>query len=310
MFCANAFWGLMSPVAKIVMVGGVITPLLLSGCRMFGAMVLFWALSFLTKPEHVPHGDLARLFGAALLGVVINQGCFIFGVGLSSPADASIITTSTPLWAMVLAAFFLKEPVTGKKVLGIAFGACGALLLILGSAQNVASAAEGTRHIWGDALVLLAQLSYSLYLVLYKNFVNKYSIVTLMKWMFTYSFVCMLPFCYRDLAAVDWAQLLPETWAGLGYVVVFGTFLSYLLVVVGQRHLRPTVTGMYNYVQPLVSCIVTIVLGLDHFNAAKGVAVVLIFTGVYLVTISRSRAELERYKQTEREKVPEADAER
>ena len=114
MLLANTRWGLMSPLAKVVMAGGVVTPFVLTDLRIFGAMVLFWAVSLFQKPEHVPPRDMLRLFAATILAIVFNQGSFIFGVGLSSPADASIITTSMPLWAMLLAAVFLREPVTGK----------------------------------------------------------------------------------------------------------------------------------------------------------------------------------------------------
>ena len=292
MLGANCIWGLMSPVAKIVMAGGIISPLVLTNLRVFGAMLLFWILSLFQKPEHVSPKDMARLFGASLLAIVFNQGCFIFGVGLTSPADASIITTSMPLWAMVLAAFFLKEPITGKKVAGIAFGACGALLLIIGSSQAVA-AAESGKHIYGDLLVLLAQLSYASYIVLFKNFVGKYSIVTIMKWMFTYAFICLLPFSYSDLMSTRWTSLSWGNITGILYVVVFATFLSYMLIVVGQKNLRPTVAGMYNYVQPVVATIVSICIGLDTFNITKVIAVLLIFGGVYLVTVSKSRAQME-----------------
>ena len=271
MLCANAMWGLMSPLAKLVMLGGLVTPLVVTDLRVFGAMVLFWIVSFFRKPEHVGHKDLAKLFVASLLAIVFNQGCFIFGVGLTSPADASIITTSMPLWAMVLAAIFLKEPITGKKVLGIAFGATG-------------------------ALVLMAQLSYALYLVLFKNFVGKYSVFTLMKWMFTYAFICLLPFSYNDLLAAGWAGLSLMEIGSLAFIVVGSTFLCYILVVVGQKNLRPTVAGMYNYVQPVVACIVAICWGMDSFNWVKGVSILLIFGGVYLVTMSRSRAELEAHE--------------
>ena len=65
--------------------------------------------------------------------------------------------------------------------------------------------------IWGDLLVLLAQFCYALYIVLYKDFVNKYSLVTIMKWMFTYSFICILPFSANSLMRTDWSSLhLPE----------------------------------------------------------------------------------------------------
>ncbi len=292
MLLANVSWGLMSPLAKMVMAGGIVTPIIMTDLRICGAMLLFWLISLLQKPEHVTSHDMARLFGASLLAIVFNQGSFILGVGLSSPADASIITTSMPLWAMMLAAFFLKEPITGKKVMGIAMGAGGALMLILGSTP-ASSASVDTAHIAGDLLVLFAQLSYASYLVFYKNFISKYSLVTIMKWMFTYSFICTLPFSYRPLTAANWGGIGATDVAAIAFIVVMATFVSYMLIVVGQKHLRPTVAGMYNYVQPVVACIVTVIVGLDTFNVVKGIAVVMIFGGVALVTMSKSRAQEE-----------------
>lgn len=298
MLGANCMWGLMSPISKFVMMAGVVSPLVVTDMRITGAMILFWVASFFQKPEHVGHKDLARLFGAALLGIVLNQGCFIFGVSLSSPGDASIITTSMPLWAMLLAAFILKEPITGKKGLGIAAGACGALMLIMGSGSHVKNMASagGDYAIWGDLLVLSAQFCYALYIVVYKDFVNKYSLITIMKWMFTYAFICIIPFSAGDLMQTAWSQLSWTEIMGLTYIVVCATFLSYMFIVVGQKILRPTVAGMYNYVQPLVACIVAVIWGMDTFNWIKAVAIVLIFSGVYLVTASRSRQEVEHYE--------------
>lgn len=287
MLLANTSWGLMSPLAKVVMAGGVVTPFVLTDLRIFGAMVLFWAVSLFQKPEHVPPRDMLRLFAASLLAIVFNQGSFIFGVKLSSPADASIITTSMPLWAMLLAAVFLREPVTGKKVAGIAFGAGGALMLILGSGAT----AQNEHPILGDLLVLFAQLSYATYLVLFKNFICRYSLVTVMKWMFTYAFLCTLPFSYSSLVATDWFALGWDDVLAVAFIVVFATFVSYMFIIVGQKNLRPTVAGMYNYVQPVVACVVTVCLGLDSFNVMKGLAVAMIFVGVFLVTTSKSRVD-------------------
>ena len=293
MLGANVMWGLMSPVAKFVMEGGAVTPLVVTDLRITGAMVLFWIASFFQKPERVAPKDLLKLLGASLLAIVFNQGCFIFGVGLTSPVDASIITTSMPLLVMVLAAIYLKEPITGKKVLGIAVGATGALLLILGSHQVSEAKAAGNHYIWGDLLVLLAQFSYALYFVLFKNFVNKYSLITIMKWMFTYAFICALPFSYNDLLHTEWKSLQNTEIGALVFIVVGSTFISYVLIVIGQKNLRPTVAGMYNYVQPLVASIVAVCWGMDTFNFVKIISVALIFGGVYLVTNSRSKAEME-----------------
>ncbi len=296
MLAANSMWGCMAPLAKFVMMGGAVSSLVMTDLRVFGAMVLFWIFSFFRKPEHVGHKDLMKLFGASLLAIVFNQGSYIFGVGLTSPVDASIITTSMPLIAMILAAIFLKEPVTGKKILGIAVGASGALLLILGSSQASGTAVKGDHPLLGDLFVLLAQCSYAFYFVLFKDFISKYSAFTTMKWMFTYAFICLLPFSYNDLISTDWMALDIMRIASILFIVVGATFLCYLLIVTGQKNLRPTVAGMYNYVQPLVATIVAICWGMDSFNVVKVLSVVLIFGGVYLVTSSKSRAEMEAHE--------------
>ncbi|MDE7386605.1 MAG: DMT family transporter [Muribaculaceae bacterium] len=289
MLSANVMWGLMAPLAKFVMITGIITPLIVTNLRIFGAAVLFWIVSLFQKPEHVPGADLLRLFGAALLAIVFNQGCFIFGVGLTSPADASIITTSMPLWAMVFAAIILKEPVTARKVTGILAGATGAILLILGGRAGSENISGGSNAILGDLLVLTAQCSYAIYLVVYKNFVSRYSLITIMKWMFTFASLCVVPFSAGRLAATDWQALSGEHIGAIVFIVVGATFLSYILILVGQRALRPTVVGMYNYIQPIVACLVAVAWGMSSFNMMKYAAVALIFGGVYLVNTSQAR---------------------
>lgn len=62
MFGAEFMWGLMAPIGKFVMASAIFTPLVVTDCRMFGAALLFWLVSFFTKPEHVNHKDLLTLF--------------------------------------------------------------------------------------------------------------------------------------------------------------------------------------------------------------------------------------------------------
>ena len=291
MFSANVIWGGMAPLAKYVMAAGAVSSVVLTDLRIMGAAALFWAASLFTKREHVPVRDLAKLFVASLLAIVFNQGSYILGVSLTSPMDASIITTSMPLWAMLLAAIFIKEPISARKVGGIVAGAAGAILLITGN--NPSAAPRGDNAMLGNLLVLTAQLSYAFYLVLFKDFVNRYSIITIMKWMFTFATVVMLPFSFNSIMSTPWSALKTGHIASIVYIVAGATFVSYILVVVGQRLLRPTVAGMYNYVQPVVACGIAIAWGMDSFNLVKAAAVVLIFGGVFLVSTSKSKSQLD-----------------
>ncbi|MCM1163193.1 MAG: DMT family transporter [Muribaculaceae bacterium] len=286
MLGANSMWGLMAPIAKMTMAAGVVTPLLMTNFRIAGAAALFWIASIFTPREHVSGPDLLRLAGAAMLGILFNQGCYIFGVGFTSPGDASIITTTMPLWVMLLAAVILGEPITLKKAGGIVLGGTGALLLVMG---GTASGVKGDNPTLGNILVLTAQLSYALYLTFYRNFIKKYSVVTLMKWMFTFAALLLVPSTLHITVHTTWTQMTHQEIWGAAYVVVVATFLAYICIMIGQKNLRPTLVGMYNYVQPIVATCVGIALGIDHFTATKLIAVVLIFCGVWLVTISKAK---------------------
>lgn len=285
-FAANVMWGLNAPIGKSVL--NEFSAFSVTTFRMVGAAAAFWALSFFMPKEHVESKDLLRLFFAALFGVVLNQGMFISGLSLTSPIDAAIVTTTMPIITMVVAAIYLKEPVTNKKVLGIFIGAMGALMLIL-SSQN----AGGGRHILGDVLCMLAQLSFAIYLTVFKDLITKYSPVTINKWLFIYASICFIPLSYRDISGIDFMAIPLDMVLQIGYVVFVATFLSYLCMMVGQQLMRPTIVSMYNYVQPIVASIVAVALGMDTFGIKKGIAIGLVFIGVYVVTQSKSKAQLD-----------------
>ena len=286
MMGANVMWGLMSPVAKMVFASGVVVPFVMVDFRIAGAALLFWITSLFTPSEHVSRGDILRLFGAGMLGVLLNQGCFIFGVSLTSPGEASLVTTTMPMWVMLLAWVILHEPITLKKAGGIALGAAGAIILIMGG-NNIN--ASGSNPALGDIIVLTAQLCYALYLTLYRNFIRRYSLVTLMKWMFLSATIVGIPGSIKWLTATDWPSVSGMEWLGIAYVVFFATYIAYICIMTGQKTLRPTVVGMYNYVQPIVATIVGIALGMDVFTPVKAVAIALIFSGVWLVTVSKAK---------------------
>ena len=290
LFLACVCWGLMAPVGKDAMAHGI-SGVELVTLRVAGAAVMFWAASLFARRERVPGRDLVRLFFAGLLGLVFNQCCYIIGLGITSPINASIVTTSAPIFAMVLSALILKEPVTGKKAVGVLLGFSGALILILASAQAASSKVGDLR---GDLLCLFAQFSFALYLALFRPLVQRYSVFTVNKWMFTFAAIVVLPFTAGRMAEIDYAATPAASWWEAAYVVVVGTFLCYILMMVGQRTLRPTVVSIYNYLQPVASVAVSVAMGLGVFGLSHAVAVALVFSGVWLVTKSKSRADIER----------------
>ena len=145
-------------------------------------------------------------------------------------------------------------------------------------------------------LCLLSGVMLSCYFVFFKGLISRYSPVTFMKWMYLFAVACSTPLCWNDVSEVDFAAIGVLDFVQIGYVVAFATFIAYILLPAGQKLLRPTIVSMYNYVQPLVAAIVVALLGMGAFSWRKVVAAVLVFTGVWLVTRSKSRAMAEAEK--------------
>ena len=285
---ANILWGLMAPIGKSALME--FSALSVTTFRMVGAAACFWLLSAFCKHEHVDHRDMLKIFFASLFALVFNQGVYIFGLSMTSPIDASIVTTTLPIVTMIIAAIYLKEPITNLKVLGIFVGAMGALTLILSSQAT----SNGNSSIIGDLLCLVAQISFSIYLTVFKGLSQKYSPITLNKWMFIYASMCYIPFSYHDVAGIQWTEISTAAYVQVGYVVIGGSFLAYIFIMTAQRLLRPTVVSMYNYMQPIVASIAAIIMGLGVLGWEKGVAIALVFLGVYIVTKSKSKADFEK----------------
>lgn len=294
LWVANIVWGLNAPIGKSVLWSEShpegVSPFALSVYRMLGACVLFWAVSLFLPRERVAPRDIVLLLLASVFGIQLNQMLFLWGLSLTSPIDTSIIATIVPVLTMVLATLFLHEPITWLKAGGVFLGCAGALLLVLVSQHG----ANHSSSVMGDVLCLISAVSYAIYLTAFRDVIVRYSPVTTMKWMFLFAAAVAVAIYYRPLTAVDYAALAPKTWAGIGYVVICSTFLSYFMVPIGQRYLRPTVVSMYNYVQPIVAVLFIVAIGLDTFGFTKAAAALCVFTGVWLVTKSKSRAQLER----------------
>lgn len=296
MLLVSIIFGLNISVSKSLLASTLVQPEALTLARMLFAGTAFWIASLFIKREHVTPKDQLMLIFGSMCGITFNQGMFIFGLDRTSPIDASIIVTSTPMLAMILAAFILKEPITLKKAAGVIIGAIGAITLITTAQGQEVKASTLT----GNLLVFASSCIYALYLVCIKPIIERYNPVTVMKWMFLYASLMMIPFMLKSLinAPIFTQAQSIRPFLSLFYTLFGATFLTYLLIPMAQRLIRPTTIGMYNYVQPLVATLAAVIIGQDNLTWMKILSAILIFVGVYMVTMSKSRQQqLEEEKQ-------------
>lgn len=285
-FTAYAIFGVNIIICKDLTGGHLISPITLFTLRALGAGMLFWLLSWFLPKENVDKKDFIKIFAAAFLGYFITQLTFLVAIPDVTPMHCSIMSAMSPIYTMFIAAIALKEPLSWQKAGGVCLSLIGVIFLILNNSGRSSGTSEST--LTGLLLMFLNSFSFSLYLGIFKPLIQKYTVVTFMKWIFLFSALMSLPLSYREVFSLSWTQIPTTQLWELGYLVVFATFISYFLIPLGQKAIRPTLVSMYSYIQPIIATVLSIILGMDILTWQKVLAAAMVFGGVIVVSRSRS----------------------
>jgi len=254
--------------------------------RVGGSVVLFW-LSWLFVPkEKIDLADVPRIIASAFFGVAFNMLTLFKGLSLTSPISASVIMVTTPMIVLVLSAILMKERLQKSKVIGIILGLMGTAFLIL-YGKSIGDATNGSL---GNFLVFANAVSYGFYLIIVKKLMDKYNAFTFVKWIYLFGFLMVLPFGWSQFMAFNWSMVPITIMWKIGFVVVFSTFITYLLNLLSMKELKPTTVAVFIYLQPLFATVFAIGLGKDNLNWVKISAAILIFSGVYLVILKGKKS--------------------
>lgn len=281
-FTAYAIFGFNIISCMEIAIDGNITPMALFCLRSFGATVLFWIWSLFTAPhEQIEKNDIWKVVLASFLGLFMTQLSFLFAITQTTAIDASIMSTLSPIMTLVISAIAIKERITWSGIVGIALSLAGVFILIF-NCVSIRSGADSS-SIWGILGMVCNTLCFASYVGIFKPLIQKYSVVTFMKWMFLFSSLMALPFAFAAFGASNLSAVPVSVIWQVVYVVVGATFIAYFLIPIGQKYLRPVVVCMYTYVQPVIAMVIALALGLDHLTLLKVLATVLVFIGVGLV---------------------------
>jgi drug/metabolite transporter (DMT)-like permease len=275
----NIFFGLNYTTVKYLTGGGFIGPFGINAIRVGVAVALFWVL-YLFKPGSpgIKKEDAGRFVLCALTGVAITQLLFIKGLSLTYSIHASLLILITPILITIFAAVVLKEKAGIAKIAGLLLGIGGAMVLILSRQQT----GTGSNVVLGDVFVIINAISYTIYFILVKPLMDKYNAVHVIRWVFTFGAIMVLPFGWQEFSAVNWPSFSFTEYGCLFLIVVCGTFFTYLFNVFGIKVLGASVAGNYIYTQPFFAAGIAMIFLGERLDMYKIIAAILIFTGVYL----------------------------
>jgi drug/metabolite transporter (DMT)-like permease len=278
---ATIIYGLNHTIAKNVM-PTYITPFGFILLRVLGAAILFWVVSFFIKPEKIQKKDWPRLIACSFLGMVINMLAFFKGLELSTPVNSSVIITISPIIVFIFSAILLKEKIQFLKTIGIISGFMGAVILVLYTSKTGINAPNIPL---GNVLFIVNSFAYGLYLVLVKPLIEKYNIITLLKWLFLLAIFLNLPVTFNEFVSVKWSDLpIKDAVLPMLFVVVGTTFCTYLFNAYALRTLSPSTVSSFIYLQPIVGIVYAVSTKSDTLSLVSVTGMILIFIGIYLVT--------------------------
>ena len=275
---ANLIFGLNFVIAKGIMPHWL-EPRAIIVLRVVGAATVFWIVDLIIGSEKVARTDLRRMFVAAIFGVALNQILFFEGLNLTTPINASIIMVGVPIFVLVMSHFIIKDRITWTKAIGIALGFAGAAYLILRNGDITFSSSTTM----GNIMVMINAASYGLFLVLVKPLMHSYKPITVMKWVFTFGMIFVIPASLKQISEANFAVIPFHIWLSIGYVVIFTTVIAYFLNNYSLKKISPSVNSSYIYMQPMITTLVAVSFGKDKLTVVEIVASVLIFIGVYFV---------------------------
>jgi drug/metabolite transporter (DMT)-like permease len=255
-------------------------PLQIIFFRVSVAFVLFWLTEMIFSRQKVEKKDIAKFAFAGLFGVSINQIMFFTGLNNTSPVDVALLHVLNPVLVLVFASLFIKEKITLFKLIGIILGAVGVIVLII--SENRLSLSDN--NLKGDLFILTNLTSYAIYLVIIKPLMSKYNTLTVMKWVFLFGFIFILPFTVSHLQNINLAAMPSSIIWSMLYVIIATTFIAYILVTYSLKFVDTSTASYYIYLQPVIVVIVGLYLGKDTLSAVKLLSGLMICTGVYFVS--------------------------
>ncbi len=287
----NLFFAINLSAVKYLTSNNFMQPFGMNVIRVGVSVLLFWLL-FLIYPskEKIDRGDTGRFLLCALTGIAINQMLFLKGLSLTYSIHAVLLMLTTPILITIIAAWILKERLNIYKIAGLALGVSGAVVLITarqgsGSGENV---------LLGDLLVLINAVSYTFYFILVKPLMLKYNPVQVIRLVFTYGLLMVLPFGWNEFVAIEWNSFGATEYTCIGLITIGGTFLAYLFNVYGIKVLGASVAGAYIYIQPVFATIIAMICLKEQLETYKLLAAALIFTGVFLCNKTRENRQVSR----------------
>ncbi len=282
-FSAAFCWGLNEPANK-TLIPDWISASGVALSRIFGATIIIWIISLFIKKEKIQHSDWKLFWWAALM---MMGFVYIFSLAFNtaSAIDIAIILTFQPMLVVLINAIFKHQKVTGLEIVGLVIAFGGAVMVIL-----MGGNLDGGRLI-GDLFAVVCAITYAAYLVIIEGPSKRYGTVNMMRWIFLFTSIFALPLIFtipHDMKIFTHTEAVPVLL--LLFIILFPTVYCYIVTPPSIKIIGSGIFSFYQYLVPVITCVVSIVFKIDTFHWYQPVSFLIIVGGVILANYAKAKA--------------------
>lgn len=259
---------------------GVMAPLTLVGCRVTGAAIVLMILQRrLTPLLKMPFADLAWLALCSVIGVVGNQFLFVKGLSLTTAINATLLSTTIPVFALFASILLGYDRISVKRILGIILAMIGVIYLL--DPHRADFSAHTTI---GNILIVCNSFLYGVYIVISKRLFERYGALNVITWIFLIGAAIAVPVGAYGIRSEHFENVSGTIWLAVLFIILFPTVGAYYLNAWALTKVSPGIVAVYIYLQPLIAFGLAPLLLQEKWQSRTIVAALLIFSGVAVVS--------------------------
>lgn len=255
-------------------------PFVFNGLRFVFAAALMWMVLFWKGQQFtVPKKDWLPLLGLGILGNVIYQFLFIYGMDLTFAANAAVMLGTIPIWVALISHITGIEKMNTYKAVGVAFAFGGIAFIMGGKAEGFAFNAESFT---GDLLIVGAAMSMGIYTIISKRFLERYSPIQFTTIETTIGSIILLLAAVPGMLHTNWSAVSISAFGGILYSGLLAIGMAFLVWNYGIQTIGAVHTSTFQNLVPVLGVIFGVVILNEQLTLWQYVGSALVIAGIVL----------------------------
>jgi drug/metabolite transporter (DMT)-like permease len=272
---AASIWGGMYVVSKVVL--DIVPPFMLVTMRLILGILVLWIIIARRGGTGFSRQQKIAAIGVGLVGYGVSLGFQFAGTRLSTASNGALVTSATPAFVLMFAAWILQEKITQRRFFALLISTLGVICVI-----DLRTAQLSSTMFLGNLYLLAAALTWALYSVLVRKFTHNLDVLPATMLFFWGGLFVSMPAGFIELQTKGIGEITFGVILGILYLGIVSTALAMFLWNKAFATLEAGLASLTFFAQPVVGATLGALLLGEQLSLAFLAGGILIAAGIWL----------------------------